>query len=118
VVQGINRIRCRKVVNAAGDCDRADVFIVLPANNAKLGATHFHVTWNMPFNDLPEVDRQLLAKRASRLFASRMVGDRQLVGLQESDEREAAAAARRQSNRSGRANMLNSSRSVGRALMR
>jgi hypothetical protein len=82
-----------------------------------MGATHFQVTWNMPFNDLPEVDRQLLATRASRIFAARMVGDRQLVGLNESDEREAAAAARRQSARSNRASMLNSY-SVGRALRR
>ncbi|MES0058804.1 hypothetical protein [Mesorhizobium sp. M0041] len=32
VIQAINRIRCRKVVNAAGDCHPADVYVILPDN--------------------------------------------------------------------------------------
>ncbi|HAQ78945.1 hypothetical protein JQ559_31245 [Bradyrhizobium viridifuturi] len=33
IIQAINRIRCRKVVDQHGGCDPADVFIVLPADN-------------------------------------------------------------------------------------
>ncbi|KQU64841.1 hypothetical protein ASC75_12560 [Aminobacter sp. DSM 101952] len=32
VIQAINRIRCRKVINAEGDCPPADVYIILPGN--------------------------------------------------------------------------------------
>jgi hypothetical protein len=32
IIQAINRIRCRKVVDEQGGCDPADVFIVLPAD--------------------------------------------------------------------------------------
>lgn len=32
VIQAINRIRCRKVINAEGDCPPADVYIILPDN--------------------------------------------------------------------------------------
>lgn len=35
VVQAINRIRCRRVINADGDCPTADVFLLLPPG--KLG---------------------------------------------------------------------------------
>jgi hypothetical protein len=31
VVQAVNRIRCRKVVNAQGDCPAADLFLLLPS---------------------------------------------------------------------------------------
>lgn len=31
VIQAINRVRCRRVVNAAGDCDPTDVFMLVPA---------------------------------------------------------------------------------------
>ena len=30
LIQAINRIRCRRVVDQKGNCDRADVFVVLP----------------------------------------------------------------------------------------
>ena len=33
IIQAINRIRCRKVVDEDGGCDPADVFIVLPADS-------------------------------------------------------------------------------------
>jgi len=35
VVQAVNRIRCRKVTDADGSCDVADVYIILP--NGKVG---------------------------------------------------------------------------------
>ena len=31
VVQAINRVRCRKVINIAGECERTDVFMMLPS---------------------------------------------------------------------------------------
>lgn len=34
VVQAINRIRCREVVDAEGNCHQADVYILLPRGNA------------------------------------------------------------------------------------
>jgi hypothetical protein len=34
VVQAINRIRCREVVDAEGNCNKADVYILLPRGNA------------------------------------------------------------------------------------
>ncbi len=37
VVQAINRIRCRKVINSEGDCPSAEVFLVLPEDH--LGTT-------------------------------------------------------------------------------
>jgi hypothetical protein len=33
VVQAINRIQCRKVVDAEGNCPPSDVFILLPSDN-------------------------------------------------------------------------------------
>jgi hypothetical protein len=33
VIQAINRVRCRRVVNERGDCSPTDVFIVLPDNS-------------------------------------------------------------------------------------
>ena len=32
IIQAINRVRCRRVIDEAGNCPAADVFIVLPAN--------------------------------------------------------------------------------------
>ena len=37
VVQAINRIRCRKVIDAKGNCPKADVYLMLPAG--KVGET-------------------------------------------------------------------------------
>jgi hypothetical protein len=35
VIQAINRVRCRKVVDALGNCDKTDVFILLPTRGGK-----------------------------------------------------------------------------------
>ncbi|TPM06129.1 MULTISPECIES: hypothetical protein [unclassified Mesorhizobium] len=53
VVQAINRIRCRKVINSDGDCPSADIYIILPDN--RQGASILKdITTEMPgINVLP-----------------------------------------------------------------
>lgn len=47
VIQAINRIRCRKVINADGDCPAADVYVILPDN--RQGASILRdITTEMP----------------------------------------------------------------------
>ncbi len=41
IIQGINRIRCRRVTDSSGSCDKSEVFLMLPLDstgNAVLGA--------------------------------------------------------------------------------
>ncbi|RAZ78255.1 DEAD/DEAH box helicase family protein [Mesorhizobium atlanticum] len=47
VIQAINRVRCRKVINAEGDCPPTDVYVVLP--ESRLGASILRdITTEMP----------------------------------------------------------------------
>jgi hypothetical protein len=76
------------------------------------------VVWNQPFEELPEAARHYITLRAARIFASRMVGDGEIDGFTSRDEIEARIIHKRDHTRSSRANMLNDSWSVARALRR
>jgi len=66
------------------------------------------VVWDMDFNALTHPIRHYITIRAARIFASRVIGDKDAIALNELDEEDARLAARRSESRTGQYNMLTS----------
>ena len=66
------------------------------------------VVWDMDFNALTHPIRHYITIRAARIFASRVIGDKNAIALNEMDEEDARLAARRSESRTGQFNMLTS----------
>ena len=66
------------------------------------------VVWDMDFNALTHPIRHYITIRAARIFASRVIGDKDAIALNELDEEDARLAARRSESRTGQFNMLTS----------
>jgi len=66
------------------------------------------VVWDMDFNALTHPIRHYITIRAARIFASRVIGDKNAIALNEMDEEDARLAARRSESRTGQYNMLTS----------
>jgi hypothetical protein len=58
------------------------------------------------FEQLPEYARQYIATKAARRFASRFIGDKEIVELAGNDEQEALSAFQQADSRSADANIL------------
>ena len=58
------------------------------------------------FSDLPEYARQYIVAKASRRFASRFVGDKEIIGLIASDENEALMAFHQADSQAADVNIL------------
>jgi hypothetical protein len=48
VIQAINRIRCRRTINAEGDCEPVDIFMLLPADKLQADAILEMLVGSMP----------------------------------------------------------------------
>ncbi len=66
------------------------------------------VIWDFDFNSLTHPLRHYTTIRAARIFAARMIGDKDAITFNNMDEESARIAARRSEDRTGRYNMLNS----------
>jgi len=66
------------------------------------------VVWDMDFNALTHPIRHYITIRAARIFASRVIGDKNAIALNEMDEEDARLAARRSESRTGQYNLLTS----------
>ena len=58
------------------------------------------------FSDLPEYARQYIVAKASRRFASRFVGDKEIIGLIASDENGALMAFHQADSQAADVNIL------------
>lgn len=65
------------------------------------------VIWDMDFNAIPHPLRHYITIRAARVFAARLIGDKNAIAFTAVDEEDAYLAARRSETRTGKHNMLN-----------
>ncbi len=66
------------------------------------------VVWLFDFNNLTHPLRHYITIRAARVFASRTIGDKEIIAFNEVDEEDARLAARRSEGFTGKFNMLSS----------
>lgn len=95
--QGQTHVEIRK--NNLWDLDRNTSAFTTGLINVK-------ITELLIWDELPEVARLLIAKRAARLYVDRHVSDPQLVRLAREDEARALASFRRQETRSANSSVL------------
>ena len=67
----------------------------------------FDITWMLDFEDLPQVFKDYITTRASRIASNRMVNSQPSARLLESDEAAARAAAVEYENKQGDYNIFN-----------
>ena len=70
-------------------------------------ALYIDATWSVDFVDMPQTARDYVTKRATRRFASQVVGAQDLVGYTAADERIARRALKREQGQQRKYNILN-----------
>ncbi len=70
-------------------------------------ALYIDATWSVDFVDMPQTARDYITKRATRRFASQVVGSQDIVGYTANDERIARRALKREQGMQRKYNILN-----------
>jgi len=70
-------------------------------------ALYIDATWSVDFVDMPQTARDYITKRATRRFASQVVGAQDIVGYTATDERVARRALKREQGMQRKYNILN-----------
>tara|TARA_R110002153_G_scaffold96571_5_gene231055 strand:+ start:7 stop:618 length:612 start_codon:yes stop_codon:yes gene_type:complete len=81
-------------------------------------AVELEITYELPFNDLPETARRYITFVASRMFQERKLGVQSISQQNRNDEARANAVLRQEENHVARRNVGNSSMSMKRILDR
>lgn len=76
------------------------------------------IVWVLPFDELPPPARRLVATRAARIFADRVVGEAALHGFTLADEEAAQRAMRKFEAKTAKRSVLNAGHAVFRVLDR
>lgn len=76
------------------------------------------IVWLLPFDELPQAARRLIAVRGARVFQDRVVGDNALHRFGAEDEKRAEAALRKFEAKTARRTLLDGGRAVMRVLDR
>ncbi len=70
-------------------------------------ALYIDATWSVDFVDMPQTMRDYITKRATRRFASQVVGSQDIVGYTAADERIARRSLKREQGMQRKYNILN-----------
>lgn len=76
------------------------------------------IVWLLPFDDLPQAARRLVAIRAARVFQDRVVGSSTINRFTRADEQRAEAGLRKFEAKTAKRSLLDGSWSVARILAR